>query len=362
MQTQYPCVCGIIPPQILRRLAEHADDEPSRRSARATLEQMDAMRAQRAGMLVTMPAVSAPGKRRRVFDAGHRETLPGKLVLNEGDPRAADVEVNEAYDGAGTTYNFFAEVFGRRSVDGKGLRLDSSVHYGDRFDNAMWNGEQMLYGDGDGKWFRRFTAAVDVIGHELTHGVTQFTAALQYDGQSGALNEHVSDVFGILLKQYKLRQTAAAADWLIGEGLFTARVHGKAVRSMAAPGTAYDDPVVGRDEQPAHMRDYYRGSDDNHGVHTNSGIPNHAFYLAAKAIGGYAWEAAGKIWYTVLTTKLAANAHFKAFATATVATAAQLYGAGGREHQAVREAWRAVGVAFAEAPARDPHDALHAMS
>src|SRR6476646_9669726 len=137
------CVCAVIPPQILRHLAENADDESSRRSARATLERMDAMRAQRAAMLAVAPAASAPGERRRVFDAAHRETLPGKLVLSERDPHGADVEANEAYDGAGTTYDFFAEVFGRRSVDGKGLRLDSSVHYGDRFDNAMWNGEQM---------------------------------------------------------------------------------------------------------------------------------------------------------------------------------------------------------------------------
>src|SRR5258705_701935 len=155
----------------------------------------------------------------------------------------------------------------------------------------------MLYGDGDGRIFNRFTKVLDVIGHELTHGVTQYTAALDYHDQSGALNEHFSDVFGILVKQYSLKQTAKKADWLIGAGIFTQRVHGAAIRSMKAPGTAYDDPTLGRDPQPAHMKNYVKSHDDSGGVHVNSGIPNHVFYLVATALGGNAWEVAGKIWY-----------------------------------------------------------------
>ena len=164
------------------------------------------------------------------------------------------------------------------------------MHYGRGYDNAFWDGTQMVFGDGDGTVFNRFTIAVDVIGHELTHGVTEHTAALVYQGQSGALNESISDVFGSLVKQQALGQDAAAADWLIGAGLFTAQVKGVALRSMKAPGTAYDDPQLGKDPQPATMADYVETTDDNGGVHLNSGIPNHAFYLAATAIGGHAWE------------------------------------------------------------------------
>ena len=115
------------------------------------------------------------------------------------------------------------------------MRLDSSVHYSQNFDNALWNGNQMIYGDGDGEIFGRFTTAVDVIGHELTHGVTQFEAGLEYHGQSGALNESISDVFGSLVKQHVNNQTAAQADWLIGVGLFKPGVVGQAIRSMKAP-------------------------------------------------------------------------------------------------------------------------------
>jgi Zn-dependent metalloprotease len=252
--------------------------------------------------------------------------------------------VNEAYDGAGATYDLYHDVFGRNSIDDRGLRLDSTVHYGRNYDNAFWNGSQMVYGDGDGQIFQRFTKSIDVIGHELTHGVTQYTANLDYQDQPGALNESMSDVFGSLVKQRVLNQTADQADWLIGEGLFTASVKGVALRSMKAPGTAYNDPRLGKDPQPAHMKDLYKGTQDNGGVHINSGIPNHAFYLAAVKMGGYAWEKAGKIWYTALTTRLQHDSTFADAANITIAIAGELYGAGSDEENAVRDAWQQVGV------------------
>src|SRR5260221_6079606 len=155
----------------------------------------------------------------------------------------------------------------------------------------------MVYGDGDGDLFELFTKPIDVTGHELTHGVTQYSANLNYQDQSGALNESFSDVFGSLVKQQALNQTTEQADWLIGQGIFTSKVHGVALRSMKAPGTAYEDPVLGKDPQPADMHSFVKTVDDNGGVHLNSGIPNKAFYLAATAIGGYAWDVAGEIWY-----------------------------------------------------------------
>lgn len=336
-------VCGFLPPHILIAICENGTAE-ERRCAIQTLVLSERLRERRL-VLADLPAATPAGeKRRTVFDAKHRETLPGLLVRGEGDPASTDVAVNEAYEGAGATYDLYDQVYGRSSIDGRGMRLDSSVHYGVGYDNAFWNGAQMVYGDGDGKLFGRFTKPVDVIGHELTHGVTANEADLDYRDQPGALNESISDVFGSLVKQRSLGQTADQADWIVGEGLFTSRVRGIGLRSMKSPGTAYDDPVLGKDPQPAHMKDYVEGPEDDGGVHLNSGIPNRAFYLAAHAIGGYAWEKAGKIWYGALTGKLRHDSDFAAAARMTAAVAAGLFGAGSREEKAVRDAWSAVGV------------------
>src|SRR6266852_1025220 len=346
-----PHRCGFIPPHILRHVAEHADDEAVRDGAQATLEESSQIRGQRLtlAMLGSAMAVPTGEKRRTVYDAQNRRALPGKLVRGEGDGPTRDVAVNEAYDGAGKTYDFYQKVYARNSIDDRGLRLDSTVHYGVGFDNAQWNGRQMIYGDGDRKLFERFTKCLDVIGHELTHGVTQYTAALAYADQSGALNEHFSDVFGVLVKQYSLKQTANKADWLVGAGLFTSRVHGVAVRSMEAPGTAYDDPQIGKDPQPAHMHDYKRMRSDNGGVHINNGIPNRAFYLAATLLGGKAWEVAGKIWYVTLTRKLHPTAQFRDCADATYEVAGELFGIGSAPQHAVAEAWKTVGLPLSAA-------------
>jgi Zn-dependent metalloprotease len=336
-------VCGILPPHILIAICENGTAE-ERGWAIATLVLSERLRARRQVLSDLPAAVPAGQKRRSVFDAKHSETLPGSLVRAEGGPPSSDAAVNEAYDGAGATYDLYEQVYGRNSIDGRGMRLDSSVHYGAGYDNAFWSGSQMVYGDGDGKLFGRFTKSVDVIGHELTHGVTAHEARLDYHDQPGALNESFSDVFGSLVKQRALGQTADEADWIIGAGLFTSRVRGVGLRSMKAPGTAYDDPVLGKDPQPADMKDYFSGPEDDGGVHINSGIPNRAFFLAAYAIGGRAWEKAGKIWYTALTDRLRHDSDFAAAARLTAAVATQLFGAGGKEETAVREAWRAVGV------------------
>ncbi len=339
-------VCGVIPPHILDRVAQHSENE-AQEHARSTLEQMRELARTRAQSFVraeSAPKQTALKKRRNVYDAQHQHRLPGKLVMTDHRPRSSDVEVDEAYDGSGATFDFYAKVFGRNSIDDHGIRLDSSVHYGQRFDNAMWDGRQMVYGDGDGRLFRRFTASVDVIGHELTHGVTQYTASLRYTGETGALNEHISDAFGMMVKHFTLGQSAKESDWPIGAELLGPSVHGKAVRSMAAPGTAYDDPVLGRDPQPAHMRDYVETDDDNGGVHINSGIPNHAFYRAAIAIGGNSWEVLGRIWYATLTDRLKPDADFNDLARATVDIAGEFYGNGGGVQRIIAESWSSDGL------------------
>ena len=339
-------ICSIVPPYILQEIAQRGT-ESQRDLAFQTLNVSAQIRGRRevVGRIFSNFVLAPTGeKRRTVYDAKRRTRLPGTRVRSEGAPPSQDVAVNEAYDGSGATYDLYFEVFGRNSIDGNGMRLDSTVHYSRNYDNAFWNGSQMVYGDGDGEIFQRFTKSIDVIGHELTHGVTQFTANLEYQDQPGALNESISDVFGYLVKQRVLNQTAEQADWLIGEGLFTANVKGVALRSMKAPGTAYDDPVLGKDPQPAHMDNLYTGTRDNGGVHINSGIPNRAFYLAATEIGGYAWEKAGKIWYTALTTRLKPDSDFADAANITIEIAGQLYGEDSPEHNAVRNGWQTVGV------------------
>jgi Zn-dependent metalloprotease len=335
---------AILPPHILDAIVRNGTPE-QRRSALETLAASERLRGRRqARALGLLAAVPTGEKRRAVYDAGGKTRLPGRLVRSEGAPDSSDVAVNEAYEGAGTTYDLYSQVYGRNSIDGRGMEIDSSVHYGEKYDNAFWDGAQMVYGDGDGNLFERFTIAVDVIGHELTHGVTDAEAALEYHDQSGALNESFSDVFGSLVKQRERGQSAAEADWIVGEGLFTSRVRGVGLRSLKAPGTAYADPVLGNDPQPAHMDQYDSSPEDDGGVHVNSGIPNHAFYLAATAIGGFAWEKAGRIWYVALTERLRPTSDFAAAAAATQTVAGELFGAGGAEQKAVRGAWEQVGL------------------
>lgn len=178
------------------------------------------------------------------------------------------------------------------------MTLISTVHHRKKYDNAFWNGQQMAYGDGD--LFEPLTRSLSVIGHELSHGVVQFSGGLVYQDQSGALNEHFADVFGCLTEQFKKNQSAAEASWLVGAEIIGQNIQGDALRSMKEPGLAYDDHLLGKDPQPYHMSNFVITSRDNGGVHINSGIPNHAFYLLSMMLGGNAWDKAGHIWYDAL--------------------------------------------------------------
>ncbi len=334
-----------VPPYLLREIARRGTPDQQAWAWRA-LEVSEQFRGERRALGAIAAAVTTPAgaKRRSVYDAAGGTGLPGKLARAEGDPRTKDAAVDEAYDGAGATWDLFSEVYGRNSIDGRGMRLDSTVHFGQAYDNAFWNGRQMVYGDGDGRIFHRFTRAIDVIAHELAHGVSQFEAGFAYEGESGALSEHLSDVFGILVRQRKRREKAQDSDWIVGKGLLMPKVKAAGIRSMKAPGTAYDDPVLGKDPQPAHMRDYVETWDDNGGVHINSGIPNRAFYEAATRIGGYAWERAGKIWYEALCDRLRGDSGFRDAVSATLSVAGERYGPASAEAAAVRDGWAAVGL------------------
>lgn len=332
---------------MLEHVVAHSSDPRLRDIARTSLVADAALRTAR--RTAAAPAVAeqqgpaAPC--RTVNDAEEQEVLPGRTVRIEGAPPTGDTAVDDAYEWLGATFDLYYSVYGRNSIDGAGMPMVSTVHYGQSYANAFWNGSQMVYGDGDGTLFTAFTGPPEVTGHELTHGVTQHSAALEYSGQSGALNESVSDVFGSLVKQYHLKQTADDADWLIGEGLLAPGIQGRALRDMKDPGTAYDDPYLGKDPQPADMAHYVQTDRDMGGVHINSGIPNRAFYLTAVALGGNAWERAGRIWFETLTSgNLSPCANFADFAAATESAATKLYGASGDECRAVRAAWTEVGV------------------
>ena len=346
-----PCRCSIIPPHILNHLLSHKD-AGVRQSAFSTLLTNRAMSEQRRFFSIASPtSLATGGCRRTIYDAQNTSTLPGKYVRGEGDAATSDAAVGEAYDGAGVTYDFYDEVFARKSIDGNGMRIDSTVHYQEDptegYDNAFWNGRQMVYGDGDRTVFTSFTRSLDVIAHELTHGVTQFEAGLEYHDQPGALNESFSDVFGSMVKQWKSNQTVSSADWLIGRELLVDQSGGRALRSMKAPGTAYmNDPDLGDDPQPDRMSRYLMLANspagDNGGVHINSGIPNRAFYLACVNLGdSYSWNRAGKIWYATLRS-LHATSEFLDAANATVHFAQQMFGSAAAA--AVRQAWQQVEV------------------
>jgi Zn-dependent metalloprotease len=347
----HPIEC-IVPPHMLKEIVERGSAS-QRDWALRTMQLSEQLRGQRQAMaeFVALAAPTAAAEKERViYDAENGSQVPGRRVRGEGEPASGDMAADEAYDGSGATFDLYKDVYERNSIDGNGLRLNSTVHYQRGYDNAFWNGQQMVYGDGDEdlpeneRLFNRFTIAIDIIGHELTHGVTQFEARLVYWQQPGALNESFSDVFGSLVKQRTLGQTADEADWLIGAGLLTGNVNGQALRSMKAPGTAYNDPVLGQDPQPAHMRDYKQVAHDNGGVHINSGIPNHAFYIVARELGGQAWDKAGRIWYITLRDKLEDWSNFQDAARLTYQVAGEVFGAGSLEQKAVRSGWAEVGL------------------
>ncbi|WP_156677739.1 M4 family metallopeptidase [Sphingomonas profundi] len=347
------CLNCIVPPHMLRRLLD-CREESVRQAALATLLATERLRGARMVRALGGATPGAPaGGRRTVYDCRNATDLSLAVIARtEEQPDTTDTAVNHAFDGLGATRDFYATVLSRDSIDDKGMRLDGYVHRGTKYNNAFWDGQEMVFGDGDGVIFTNFTGSLDVIGHELTHGVTQFVAGLEYHDQPGALNESISDVFGSLVKQWKNGQAADQADWLIGPDIFTPDVAGDALRSMKAPGTAYDDPRLGKDPQPADMAHYVKlpntDEGDNGGVHINSGIPNRAFYLTATGIGGNAWEAPGHIWYEALAASNP-KTEFQDFADTTYTKATQLHGTGSPAQQAVLDAWAQVGIRISSA-------------
>lgn len=257
--------------------------------------------------------------------AQNRTLLPGNYSVDPDNQfnavsQGADVDANYF---AGKVYDYYKNTFNRNSFDNNGATIRSSVHYSRNYNNAFWNGQQMVYGDGDGVQFRPLSGALDVVAHELTHAVTERTAGLEYQYQSGALNESISDTFGVFLDK---------GDYLMGEDVYTPQKSGDALRSLSNP-TLYG--------QPDNMSKYVNTTSDNGGVHTNSGIPNKAAYLTINSLGT---SVAEKIYYRALTVYLAPQSDFSDARAALLAAAADLYGSGSTQYNAVASAWSQVGV------------------
>lgn len=349
MRPIYGCVCFALPKKLIQHLADTSDGEHSE-MLKAQIAHSSGLRGRRAQHTVkgVAPKPGVKPLQRSVFDAGGRTFLPGKLLRDEDDPPTKDQLADEAYDSIGIALRFFDSVFGRNSIDNKGMRVDASVHYGFGFVNAMWTGEQIIIGDGDGRTVKDLAGSLSIIAHEFAHGVSQHLVpgglgvvqvagkppALK--GEAGALNESFSDVFASMIKQWHGQQDVGQADWLVGEGILL-RGSGKAIRSLKDPGnTKLTWP---KDDQIRNYKHYKPTME----AHTASGIANHAFYLAATRLGGQSWETLGKVWFKGFD-KLRARSTFLDAAHATMGVAAALHGKGSKTHEAVKAGWKQVNV------------------
>jgi len=341
------CTCCIVPKDVLERLAGDKKLSAELRKAAADSAKLsDAMRSLRNqyGVLAGLAQAAgahlvdlAAAPKVTVYDSRNTQTLPGTPV--KSPKTSKDASAKRCFTETSSVAEFYKSVFGRNSVDNAGMTLMSSIHFGHNYNNAMWNGQQMVYGDGDGKLFIDFTKGNDVIGHELTHGVTQYSLQLAYSGDAGGLNESVSDCFGSMFRQWEANQDVNSADWLIGADIMgsVAKSRGfKCLRNMAKPA---DKAALA--PQPTKYSQITPGMDP----HYSSGPPNLAFCTACKTLGGKSWEKIGQVWYTVLTTSGAQpQITMPQFAARCRQTATQLYPKLPAVGAAVDAGWKSIGI------------------
>lgn len=291
------------------------------------------------------------------YTANNTKTEPGSIVTNSTNVFNTEVfkaAVSAEYYG-GVVYDFYKNLFNRNSLDNAGMSLISTVHYDRSYNNAFWDGTQMVYGDGDGTEFTYLSGDLDVVAHEMTHGVTEKTANLNYSNESGALNESMSDVLGVLVETYDKYNvknggtwTFNSADWQVGDDVYTPGTSGDALRSLSDP-TLYN--------QPDNMSNYYYTTSDYGGVHTNSGITNKAAYLIAKAIG---CEKTAQIYYRALTNYMISTTDFLGARNALTQAASDLYGTSSQEVTDVGTAFDSVGIV--ESTSTDPYEPNNMVS
>ena len=329
---------GVIPPYMLQELASR---NPQNGDFLKTHNQTVDMQTKPGQLLPRNQGADTSPAPRETYDAKGSQRQPGERARFEGEKPTGNTEVDNGHDFTGIVRDFFSKEYGRNSIDGKGMKFVTTVNYGRNYENAFWDGKQMTYGKpGPESPFKTFVI-LDVAGHEISHGITEHVNGMRYYGQSGALNEHVSDVWGVLIEQYRRGHTADKANWVVGEGIWKENVKGRGLRDMKNPGEAYNDPAVGKDPQPGHMKDYVKTWGDNGGVHYNSGIPNKAFATFSIDVGGKAWETPGQIWWEA-AKNVGSNPSFGQFAYHTIEAAKKL----GKTDAVpkLEKAWESVGV------------------
>ncbi len=265
----------------------------------------------------------------------------GNNYWNNVNPQQDEV-ATDAHWGAEMTYDYFWNIHNRNSIDGNGFRLDSYVHYGTNYNNAFWDGQRMTYGDGNGSTFTPLTA-IDVTAHEIGHGLTTNTANLVYQNEPGALNESFSDIFGAAVEAYAVTNKQT---WRIGEDMTP---NNQGIRNMQNPNLFGDpDTYLGTN--------WYSGTADNGGVHTNSGVQNKWFYILTQGesgtndlsnsynVTGIGITKAARVAFRNLTVYLTTNSQYNDARFYGVQSSIDLYGACTPEHIATTDAWYAVGV------------------
>ena len=345
------CPCFIIPADVLKRFASDRKLSAEQRKAFADaakfeqqwrkhrIAQIKHILAAESMLPAALPAVglAAAPPAILVDDCQHGNALPGTPVPNPQS--SADATAKRAFEETTAVAEFYQTVFGRNSVNDAGMTLLSSIHYSVKYNNAFWNGSQMTYGDGDGNIFIDFTKGNDVIGHELTHGVTQYSARLGYAKEAGGLNESISDVFGTMFRQWQADQDVTQADWLIGKDIMGPGALARGLvclRDMSNPAAKHCMAP-----QPTRFSQYQ----DTMDPHYSSGIPNLAFYKAAMAVGGKSWLTVGKIWYQALTGfPPSPNMKMGAFANRTRSLSATLFPTDPSAKTAIDRAWTGVGL------------------
>ena len=317
----------------VRQTGEQADGTP--------VDDSVLVNAADGSVLLRVPHVHT-GINRKLHDGKTLTTLPGTLARSEGEAPVADAVVNTNFDHLGTVYDCYSSLYGRDSINNAGATLISTVHHRVKYVNAFWNGTQMVYGDGDNVTASNLANSLDVTAHELTHAVTDNESDLIYSGESGGLNESMSDIFGAVCEWYGDGKVVSTRTWLIGDDIWTPATPGDALRYMANP----TQDGVSLDYYP----DYASGVD----VHYSSGIPNLAFYLLSQggthpkgkttlAVAGIGIEKASRIFYKANVDLMTPSTTFEQAKVATEQAAQQL-GYDAATIASVSNAWKAVGV------------------
>lgn len=346
-QTLKECRGGIIPGYMLREIGSRSPDPEVKAAAATTIAStqrlMEEAQAARTAAHGLSPRITGRELRREIWDA-HESNGQGFEVRSEGSRPYGDFDIDEAYELAGLVHEYYKAVHGRISIDDQGMTLVSRVHFRadppNAFNSAFFDGDQMTYGSGDGNFFNTFVHPF-VAGHEFTHGVTRSEVDFFPWGESATLNEHVSDAFAAIIEMRRAAIPVEKYHWIAVRGIHRAGINSLGLRHMLNPGTAFDDPKIGKDRQPAHMRDYVQTGEDNGGAHINNGICNRAFALACMKIGGFSWDQMQHIWYHA-RNHAEKRATFASFAGNTINACDAL---DSKKHiDTLLMAWREVGI------------------